>query len=72
MYFSRYFYITFQNMYLLSAIISIVYNTIAFVKGALMYIYLCVFFIFLFLSRVVNNMKTIIDLSVPATIVIFN
>ncbi len=70
MYFSRYFYITFQNMYLLSAIISIVYNKIAFVKGALMYIYLCVFFIFL--SRVVNNMKTIIDLSVPATIVIFN
>ncbi len=37
-----------------------------------MYIYLCVFFFFFFLSRVVNNMKTIIDLSVPATIVIFN
>ncbi len=71
MYFSRYFYITFQNMYLLSAIISIVYNKIAFVKGALMYIYLCII-IFFFLSRVVNNMKTIIDLSVPATIVIFN
>ncbi len=46
MYFSRYFYITFQNKYLLSAIISIVYNKIAFVKGALMYIYLFVFFFF--------------------------